>query len=255
MPIIFAILITLVWLTPALAGTITMNFELNGTRCVITNRGDSAAYYPLLLQLERNGQWLPLNTATQPAELLPGGKLAVDLASSTATDKADISGLQAVMIRFFDQAGVSFGQIAVLRSPPPSDAKISVGYAKNHLKLTAPPQESKILATWLLAPLEEGIRPLLKPQQFTHPLAPAVRIDWNGRKNAEIATGVTRPAVILVHETTAGLSLQKVQYNGPKRYEQRTGWLTIRTPLYGVALLCAVCGILLCNGKKKERLP
>jgi hypothetical protein len=170
MPIIFSILITLAWLSPAIAGTIFFDFELRGDQCVVVNRGDSSAYYPLFFQLGRDGKWMELKSDRQPAELLPGGTLAASLIDTSApapppltdplgpkgggrgvgenalmvrsanfppaltlprkggADFPDIEYLLPVLIRFFDRAGVSFGQVSVLRTPPETGYKISAGY-------------------------------------------------------------------------------------------------------------------------------
>jgi hypothetical protein len=150
-----------------------------------------------------------------------------------------------MLIRFFDQSGVSFGHIALLPSPPEAGYKINAGYVKGRLRLNAPLEKNKILATWVIAPFEEGIAPISGPLTFTHRQPPAPRIDWNQKQSANIETGATFPAVILLHETPDGLTLQRVEKIGAKKIEQRTAWLNMRKPFYLIVLLCGICGIFL----------
>jgi hypothetical protein len=247
--LLYTILIMLASVSPAYAGSITFTFELRGGQCVIVNKGDSAAYYPVIFKLDNDGHWLPLNAALQPAELLPGGTLMADPGDIVEGTKSDITRLRVVMIRFFDQAGVSFGQVSVLRSPAETGATISAGYVNNRLKLGAPPEKSGIRATWVLAPLEEGIRPISGALSFTHNQPPATRIEWHQQHSAEIETGAAMPAAMLLHETTDGVTVQAVQAPRTKKIEQRTAWLTMRRALYGASALCGLCGLLLCVNK------
>lgn len=73
MTLISSLLIAFAWAIPATVGTITFNFELHGDQCVVANRGDSAACYPQIFQLGRNGQWIELKYAMPPAELKADG--------------------------------------------------------------------------------------------------------------------------------------------------------------------------------------
>jgi hypothetical protein len=243
------LLILLASLSSAFAGNITFTFELRDNQCVVVNKGDSAAYYPVVLQLGRDGQWLPLNAAARPAELLPGGTLTADLGDVPAGAKSDISSLRVVMIRFFDQAGVSFGQVSALRSPPQSRYAVKSGYADGRLTLEAPPKDSGIRATWVLAPFEEGIRPISGALPFTYNQPPATRIEWQQKRSAEIDTGAALPVAMLLHETADGVTLQIVQAPRTKKIEQRTAWLYMRRFFYSAAAFFGLCGILLCMNK------
>ena len=261
MPIIFSIFIVLAWLTPAVAGNITFNFQLQDNQCVIANRGDSSAYYPLVYQLGREGQWTELKSGGQPAEFPPGGTLTAELGEgiNAASKMSDIDYLRVVLIRFFDQAGVSFGHIALLRPPPDTGYKINAGYVNGRFRLDAPREKDKILATWVIAPLEEGIASISGPLTFTHRQPPATRIMWNQKQSAEIETGAALPAVILLHETPDGLTLQRVQNIGAKKIEQRTAWLNMKRAFYMMGMLCGICGIFLSwfafQAHRKEILP
>ncbi len=242
--LLITLLITLVFASSASAGNIGFTFELQGTQCVIANRGDRAAYYPVIFKLERDGSWLPLSAANQPAELLPGGILRGNLGDIPGKISSDILSLCPVMVRFFDQAGVSFGQVTVLRTPL-AGATITAGYLHKRLRLAAPQEKGKISATWVLAPLEEGIKPILRPHPFEHHQPSASRIEWSGRSSVELFTGAALPSAILIHETPLGLSLQRVHYSGVKKKEQRTGWLKRPKKMYSLALISVAWGTLL----------
>lgn len=245
MTITCCVLMALLWAGSAIAGNIVFNFELRGTQCVVASRGDSSAYYPVVFQLDRSGQWIPLKSNLHSSELLPGGTLSAELTPGTLSNKPDIGDLRVVMARFFDHSGVSYGQVAVLRSPPVSGYKITAAYAGKHLLLSAPAGTDKIRATWVLAPWEEGIAPALRPQSFTYRQPPATRIGWKKTAHAEIDTGAGLPAVMLVHETPDGFALQTVQKGNKKYSAQRTAWLNLKRPFYVMAVLFGICGILL----------
>lgn len=244
---LFCTLIVLTCAVSAIAGNITFYFELQDKQCVISNKGDSTAYYPVVYELDSGGQWFPLKTSLNSSELLPGGTLSAELRTSTErlSNMPDIQDLRVVMIRFFDQAGVSFGQVAVLRSPPMSDHKIKAVYSGKHLKLSAPAGTHNITATWVIAPREEGITPALRPQSFAINQPPAIRIDWKKSTVAEIKTGVTLPSAMLVHETSKGFTLQVVEKGKVKKTEQRASWLNIKKPFYAMAIFCCIFGVLL----------
>ncbi|MDD2307950.1 MAG: hypothetical protein PHH91_00015 [Desulfuromonadaceae bacterium] len=250
MTIIFTILIALAWVSPAAAGTINFNLELQGDHCVVTNSGDSPVFYPVVYKLGSSRQWLPLKSDLQSAELPPGGALSLRLPRSGTTGSAtanqpDLDSLQLLMIRFFDQAGVSFGQVALLRPPPQSRYNLKGTYAGGRLRLEAPPEDSGIRATSVLAPFEEGIRPLSGALSFTHHEPPATRIEWRRKQSADIGIGAASD-VTLLHETADGVLLQTMQINRARKIEQRTAWLYKRRAFYLVGALCGLCGMLLC---------
>ena len=243
------LIIALASLSPAFAGSITFSFELRGNQCIVVNKGDTAAYYPVIFKLGTDGRWLPLHAATRPAELLPGGTLTEDLGDIPAGSKSAIDNLRVVMIRFFDQAGVSFGQISALLSPPVSSVNITAAYNGGRLTLKAPPEGSGTRTTWVLAPFEEGIRPISGAGTFIHNQPPATRIEWQQKPAVKIETGTALPAAMLLHESAGGVTLQMVQAPRTKKIEQRTAWLYMKKPFYLIGLLCGFCGILLCMNK------
>ena len=241
MPLIFSLLIALAWAIPATAGSITFNFELQGDQCVVANRGDSTVYYPVIFQLGRSGQWIELKSATPPTELKPGGVISVQLGEErSAPASHDPDYTRAMLIRFFDQAGVSFGQIDLLRPPPQSRYNIKTTYAGNRLRIAAPPERSGILATWVLAPREEGIAPISNAQTFTQHQPPPTRIAWLQQQAAVVEIGAAMPVITLLHETADGFTLQNIQKRGAKKVEQRTAWLNMKWLFYATALLCGM---------------
>jgi hypothetical protein len=253
MTLILSILIALAWVIPAAAGSITFSFELQGDQCVVVNRGDNAAYYPAIFQLARNGQWRKLETSPLPAELTPGERVSLQVGTAdSAPGILDPDYTQALLIRFFDQAGVSFGQVALFRPPPESRYEMKGGYAHGRLKLSAPSAESGIRATWLLAPFEEGIRPVSGAFPFTHTQPPATRIKWQGKQSAAVDIGAATSAAMLLHETADGLTLQTIHITRAKTIEQRTTWLYKRRAFYLAGGLCALCYMLLCTNKPKQ---
>ena len=246
MTIILSLFMALVWAPLAFAGTITLDFEQRNDLCAVVNHGDSSAYYPAMYQLGRNGQWLPLKIEPQQAELPPGGTVMVHLIplAETAT-KSDLDALQVVLIRFFDQAGVSFGKAATLRPPPEGGYAHHGRYTGRRLRLGAPPAKSAIGATWVVAPWEEGIAPISSARPFTHLQPPAPRIDWHHQQSTEIDIGAAQPAALLFHETADGFRLQRIQKKGAKINQQRTAWLTMSVPFYITAAVLGLCGALL----------
>jgi hypothetical protein len=244
--IIITLFMALAWIPPASAGSIKFQFERRNDHCVIVNHGDSSAYYPVVYQLGRNGQWLTLQTGTQQAEIPPGRAVTARLIAPAATaTKSDLDFFQVVLIRFFDQAGVSFGQMSPLRPPFESVYALRGHYAGRRLILEPPPKKSTIGATWVVAPKEEGIAPIFTAQSFNQPQPPAPRIDWHQQQSATIDIGAAQPAALLFHETIGGLTLQRIQMKDTKISQQRTAWLTMRRPFYITAALCGLCGLLL----------
>lgn len=247
---LFSILMALVAAPiPAAAGSIAFDFKRQDTSCVVVNRGDSRAYYPSVFQLARDGKWVPLKTDGQQAELPPGGTLTAGLlgtASEPHAGQPGIDSVQAVLIRFFDQAGVSFGQVALLRPPPATSHAIKAGYVNGRFRMHAPLEQDTIQATWLLAPYAEGIAPIVRPRTFTHLQPPAPRIVWNSNPFADIDTGASLPAAMLLHETPAGITLQTVQTSRAKKIAQRASWLNMKNQFYLIGLVCGICGALFC---------
>lgn len=261
MHIIYSIIITLVWLSSATAGTIKFDFTLTDNRCVVVNRGDSSAYYPTLFQLDSAGQWIELKVESQPTELPSGTAVTVSLIGSSPSaptnsanngknnlnsknKKTNLENLQILMIRFFDQSGVSFGHIVLLHPPPESNFKIAARYLHGNLQLKSPVDKNKIRATWVIAPFEEGISPIFKPLTFKHRQPATTKIEWNKKELVEVETGAGLPEVILLHETLDDLTQQKVAKSGGAKKAQRTAWLNMRRPFYLLGLLSGLSGII-----------
>lgn len=237
--------IIILFVSPSFAGTINFHFEQQGGQCIIVNRGDCAAYYPAIYQLGSDGQWLFLKPGHQQTMLPPGESIsAVLVPIPTSTTAADLSYPLIILIRFFDEAGVSFGQMAPLRPPAKAIHKINAIYTGGKLRLAAPSKHSGIIATWVIAPFEEGVTPIIKTQDFTHRQPSAVRIGWKGQKTAEISTGAALPAAILLHESPSALSMQTIVKGRPKQ-PHRAAWLNRKRTFYWSAMLCAILGAIL----------
>lgn len=210
------------------------------------NLGDSTAYYPVVFQLDNAGAWLPLRSDLHSSELPPRGVLTVDLPpNSSPANNLDFKAVQPLMIRFFDQTGVSFGQVYLLHPLPESRYKVSARYVGSRLRLNAPTNGINIRATWVLVPFEVGISPIFRAQQFTYYQPPATRIDWQQKQSADIDIGPTITTTILLHETSDGFALQMVQKGYISRAEHRVAWLYMHRRFFVLAALCAICGIFL----------
>ncbi|MDD5175057.1 MAG: 6-pyruvoyl-tetrahydropterin synthase-related protein [Sterolibacterium sp.] len=228
----------------AWAGSISFQLSLTGTRLTVTALGDSTAYYPEVSRMLADGRWQALATfsgAAPAAELLPGAQL--DLLwpeTPTPQSSAPIERLRPLMVRFFDQAGVGFGQISFLQAPPPASVILRAGYADGLLTV-APPGDQRIHATWILWAQEEGLAPILNPVQFAHRQPPARRIAWrDGMDPLRLATGAGQPLVLLLHETAQGLVLQTVAGAVVQGRQQRSFWLDASPGFYLLALLAVL---------------
>ncbi|QEM68932.1 hypothetical protein FO488_12720 [Geobacter sp. FeAm09] len=244
-PLLSGIFMMLVWESAAMGGTIKFDFEQKGAHCFVINRGDSAAYYPAMFQLDSSGQWLPLQSKPKRAELRPSLTMSALLLKSPDTAaQTSIERLGIVLIRFYDQAGVAFGQVGFLRPLPATPSAVTASYAGSRLRIAAPSGASAIRSTWLLIPHETGIAPVTHPVDFTHHQPPAVRIEWRNRAKVDMDTGPAAPAVTLVHETPHGFSVQKILTHGGRKSEQRAAWLQIRRLFYVLGTLCGIGGVL-----------
>lgn len=229
------------WGGSALAGTISFEIELRNSRYVATNRGDSAAYYPALFRLDRNGQWQALQSDSRPVELWYNGSLS---APAPVTPKQGVEQAEAVMVSFFDQTGITMSQIVLLGHLQEARPGLAGEYKGSGVLLNAPPQNSNIRGTWLLIPWSRGITALLKPQSFAHTPPPALRVSWQEKKRARLDTGTHLPDLLLLHETDQGLRLQRLSNSGARVPEQRCAWLNMHKIWYLLAGLCALGGLL-----------
>lgn len=215
--------------TPAHAGSIGFGLSLTENRLTVTNQGNSSAYYPTAFRLLGDGRWEQLTLtpgSKQPAELPPGAQL--DFAwpeNRPLSGLPPLEALRPVMVRFFDQAGASFGQMSFFNQPLTATDTLAAGYVDGKMRI-APPTGTAIRATWLLWPQEEGIAPLRKPVDFLPRQPPARHITWNQEtKPQTFDLGAGLPVAFLLHETNQGLRLQVVADGGVQGSQQRTGWL------------------------------
>ncbi|MDR3481032.1 MAG: hypothetical protein P4L91_09990 [Burkholderiaceae bacterium] len=231
----------------AFAGNIFFDLAIDGDRLSLTNRGDSSAYYPVVLRLTADGRWqaLPLLPGmSAPAQVLRGEKIRFVWDVATPVENlSPLERLQPVMVRFFDQAGAGFGQISLFKPAPPAPAPLKVDYADGWLTV-APPANGSIHASWLLWPQEEGIVPLRHPVGNVSTQPPARRIEWRaGMDAARFYLGAARPSAILLHETDAGLVAQNVNDGGSHSREQRVAWLDASIFFYCAALALALLAL------------
>src|ERR1035437_895069 len=151
--------------------------------------------------------------------------------------------MQPVMVRFFDQVGVGFGQISFFHAPPAAKTALKARYVSGALQIEppdgVPSGVPSIRASWVLWPQEEGIRPIRLPVRFEHHPPPALRIDWRrqGRVPFQLDTGAGQPAAILIHETDQGYALQSVPGGGLQGREQRAAWLDATPKFYAASLI------------------
>ncbi|MBI5923955.1 MAG: hypothetical protein HY847_20180 [Betaproteobacteria bacterium] len=234
------------------AGSISFHLSLTGTTLTLTSKGDSSAFYPEVFRLRADGQWERLartSSAASPAELMPGAQL--DLRWPQSLDGRPLESLppleqlRPLMVRFFDQAGVSFGQISFMQAPLIANETLTARYMNGELSVS-PPRTSDIRATWVIWPQEEGIGPIHRQVVFEHIQPPARRIVWQAGANPlRLSTGAAEPLVMLLHETPQGFKLQTVSRENGAGRQQRTGWLDAQAWLYGAALLAVALALLL----------
>jgi len=225
---------------PAVAGSVSFRMSLTGPQLTVINQGDSAAFYPAVFTLRNNGDWARLETGGALAELPAGAQAQFiwpdlrPLAQLTALEH-----MQPVMVRFFDQAGVGFGQISFFRAPPAAKTTLKAHYAGGALQIEPPELATSLRATWVLWPQEEGIKPIRLPLRFEHRVPPAQRIDWprQGKVPFTLDTGAGQPAVILIHELEQGYAMQLLPGGGLQGREQRAAWLDASAKFYSAALI------------------
>lgn len=232
----------------AWAGTISFELSLTGTVLTLTSKGDSAAFYPAVFRLRADGRWeclAPVSGRQPSAELPPGAR--IDLLWPDVRplhDLAPIERLRPLMVRFFDQAGVSFGQLSFMQTPPAATEILAAGYANGQLNV-APPAGGSIRATWVIWPQEEGIEPIRRPVNFDQGQPPARRIEWHaGTAAAHLSTGAAQPMAMLVHETAQGLTLQNLPRGVVQSRQQRSAWLDARQLFYVLAALALIAAAL-----------
>lgn len=242
----------------AVASNISFDLSLTGTELTITNKGDGTAFYPAVFRMTADGRWEAMAdlSPTPSAEFLAGGNIKRSWPAQPGLDKGPaVLRLQPVMVRFFDQAGVGFGQISFFNQPKESDVAVKVdGFSFGKLVIHPPesgPANKRIHASWLLWPKEDGIEPIKRPVRFEHIQPPAIRIEWTPEtKTQYFDVGAGQPATILLHETDDGISIQRIPGGGLQGREQRSPWLNGANLFYGlaVALLLLAAGALVWHG-------
>ncbi|MFY9328666.1 MAG: hypothetical protein WAO76_11720 [Georgfuchsia sp.] len=238
-------IVVLLFSLPAVAGNLSFQLSLTGSQLTVINKGDSTAFYPAAFRLLADGKWEQLKTAEAPAELAAGSSLQFIWPDTRPLKQLPaLERLQPVMLRFFDQAGVGFGQISFFHSPLAAKYSLTTAYVDGNLQIRPPDDASSIRASWLLWPQEEGIKPIHQPVRFEHHQPPALRIDWQHHSKApfQLDTGAGEPAAILIHETGQGLALQLVPGGGLQGREQRAAWLDATPKFYVAALIALASG-------------
>jgi len=225
---------------PSIAGSLSFRLSLTGSQLTLINQGDSSAFYPAVFSILSDGGWRQLEAAGVTAELAAGARMQFGWPDARPLQQlSDLERMQPVMVRFFDQAGVGFGQISFFRAPPATTTLLKTQYVSDALQIEAPAGEPAIRASWVLWPQEDGIRPIRLPVRFEHHPPPAQRIDWRrqGGIPFRLDTGAGRPAAILIHETEQGHSLQLVPGGGLQGREQRAAWLDATPKFYAASLI------------------
>ena len=232
------------------AGNISFTISLTGTKLTITHQGGSLAYYPVVLRMLPDGQWQALDTmsgALPPADIGPGASLDWVWPEKRPLESLpSFERIQPMMVRFFDQAGVSFGQISFFNQPPAATETVQASYVNGKLVVKPPASSSGIRSSWLLWPQEDGIDPIRKPIQFAHSQPAAMHIDWqSGARQVSVDTGAAGPIAKLLHETSTGYTLQSLAGGNLRGRQQRTAWLDAQQWFYGAAILAAFAAVLL----------
>ena len=222
------------------AGSLSFRLSLTGSELTLINLGDSAAFYPAVFRMLPDGGWKPLDAAGATAQLAAGARRQFVWPDTGPPERlSELERMQPVMVRFFDQAGVGFGQISFFHAPPVAKAALKTRYVSGALQIEPPLGLPSVRATWLLWAQEDGIGPIRLPVRFEHRPVPALRIDWRrqGAAPFRLDTGAGQPAAILIHETEQGYSLQSVPGGGLQGREQRAAWLDAAPKFHAASLI------------------
>ena len=246
-PLATLVLTVLLLSQSALAGSMSFGLSVTGSELTVTNQGSSSAFYPAVFRMLSDGRWMRLEASSAQAELAAGARLEFTWPDAHPAEQlSELQRMQPVMVRFFDQNGVGFGQIAFFSAPPAAKTALKAAYVNGALQIEPPPDAaSSIRASWVLWPQEEGIRPIRLPVRFAHRPPPALRIDWRdqGRVPFQLDTGAGQPAVILLHETEQGYAQQYVPNGGLLGREQRAAWLDATPKFYAASLIALVLAV------------
>jgi len=228
----------------ASAGNISFQLSLTGSNLTLTEQGDSSAFFPKVFCLLQDGRWqqLSLTSPTAPP---------VELTSGTHLDfiypeqwQTAFSGMQATMVRFYDAAGVGFGQISFFHQPSLANDTLHAVYSEGKLIIT-PPASGPIRSSWLLWPQQDGIAQIRVPQKYMSAQPVALHFVWHtGMESPRIDTGAGQPAAMLLHETASGFFFQPIA-GGLQVNEQRCFWLNQSRYFYELALILAGFALLI----------
>ena len=228
----------------ALAGSMSFALSVTGSQLTVINQGNGSAFYPAVFRMLSDGTWARLDAGSASAELAAGAHLELTWPDTRPLEQmSEIERMQPVMVHFFDQSGVGFGQIAFFSAPPAAKTVLKAGYVNGALQIEPPPDAaSSRRASWVLWPQEEGIKPIRLPVRFAHRPPPALRIDWRsqGKVPFRLDTRAGQPAVILLHETEQGYAQQFVPDGGLQGREQRAAWLDATPKFYAASLIALV---------------
>lgn len=224
----------------AQAGNISFSLSSTGTNLTVVNTGDSVAFFPEVLALRADGSWqrLPPPAGQEgTTQIGPGQRL--DLVWQEAAQPVGLEKLRPTMVRFFDQAGVGFGQISFFATPAEAGAVVAANYVRGELHIS-PPKGEAIAATWVLWPQEEGIAGILGAFHGFAAQPPARKIAWGADASVvRMATGDALPSVVLIHESAQGYRLQRVAGGWAAGRQQRAAWLDANRLFYALALALA----------------
>ena len=224
----------------AVAGSLSFRMSLTGSDLTVISEGDTSAFYPAVFRMLADGRWARLDASGTPAELTAGARLELTWPDTRPLERiSEIERMQPVMVRFFDQAGVGFGQISFFHAPRTAKTAVKARYSAGALQIEPPDIASSIGVSWVLWPQEEGINPIRLPVRFEHRQPPALRIDWRrqGGVPFRLDTGAGEPEAILLHETGQGFTLQRVPGGGVQGREQRAAWLNATPKFYAASLI------------------
>ena len=230
----------------ALAGSMSFGLSVTGSELTLINQGSGSAFYPAVFRMLPDGSWAQLEASSARAELAAGARMELNWPEPRSPQQvSELDGMGLVMVRFFDQAGVGFGQISFFSAPPAAKTPLKTGYVDGALQIEPPDAASSIRASWVLWPQEDGIRPIRLPVRFEHRAPPALRIDWlrKGSVLTRLDTGAGQPAVILLHETEQGYAQQFVPDGGLQGREQRAAWLDATPKFYAASLTALVLAV------------
>lgn len=244
----------------ALAGSMSFGLSVTGSELTLINQGSGSAFYPAVFRMLPDGSWAQLEAIRAPAELAAGARMELNWPEPRSLEQvSELEAMRPVMVRFFDQAGVGFGQISFFSAPPDAKTALKAGYVDGALQIEPPDTVSSVRASWVLWPQEEGIMPIRLPVRFEHRAPPALRIDWSrkGRVPARLDTGNGQPAVVLLHETEQGYAQQFVPDGGRQGSEQRAAWLDATPKFYAASLIALVlaAGAIVLQFLRRPRAP